>query len=202
MSRLRFGPVPADALVICVDMQRVFIEPGHWHCPQAVEILPNVARLVTARPQQSLFTRFISAHTPEDAVGAWRRYYHHWRDVTLSRLGRAPYELHPGLAAVAQPGNVFDKSTYDAFDTPEFAAAVADRAPGALVMCGLETEVCVLATVMSAVDLGYRVVLARDALTSGDPNTHDACLQLLDSRFNLQVELADTDEILERWDTP
>jgi len=202
MSGLRFGPVPADALVICVDMQRVFMEPGEWYCPEADAILPNVMRLVTARPEQSLFTRFISADAPEDAVGAWQRFYRHWEGVTVNRLGRAPYDLHPGLAAIAVDGNVFDKTTYDAFDTPEFADAVAERAPGALIMCGVETDVCVLATVFSAVDLGYHVVLARDALTSAEAKTHEACLHLLETRFDLQVEIADTKDILTAWAEP
>jgi len=202
MSGLRFGALPADTLVICIDMQRVFMEPGPWHCTEAEAILPNVTRLVSAHPAQSLFTRFVSAHTPDDAVGAWQRYYRHWDSVTVSRMGIAPYDLHPDLAAIAPAENVFDKATYDSFDSPEFAQAVADRAPGALVMCGVETDVCVLATVFSAVDLGHRVVLARDALTSGDEKTHEASLHLLESRFDLQVEIANTDDILNDWTTP
>ena len=199
MSGLRFGALPGNSLVICIDMQRVFMEPGDWQCPDAETIWPNVMRLVSARPDQSLFTRFISADTPADAVGAWQRFYRHWEGVTINRLGIAPYDLHPDLAAISRPENVFDKTTYDAFDTPEFAAAVADRKPGALVMCGVETDVCVLATVFSAVDLGYRVVLARDALSSADLKTHETCLHLLESRFDLQVEIANTNDILNAW---
>lgn len=202
MSALRHGPVPSDALVLCIDMQRVFLERGPWHCPEAAAILPAVTRLVSARPAQSLFTRFISAETPKDAVGAWQRYYRHWESVTISRIGRAPYNLHPDLAAIARPENTFDKATYDAFDAPGFAATIKTRAPEALILCGVETDVCVLATVFSAVDLGYHVILARDALTGADPKTHEACLHMLEARFDLQVEIADTDVILAEWNTP
>lgn len=37
---------------------------------------------------------------------------------------------------------------------------------GALVITGGETDVCVLATVPGAVDRGYRIVLATDAICS------------------------------------
>lgn len=199
MSGLRFGVLPDDALVVCVDMQRIFLEPGEWYCAEARNILPAVTALVSARPAQSLFTRFIAVDRPEDAVGAWQRYYRHWEGVTVDRLGPAPFELHPDLAKIAHGDNVLDKGTYDAFDSPVFAGYVARRAPGALVLCGVETDVCVLATVLSAVDLGHRVVLARDAMTGADPKTHEACLNLLESRFDLQIEVAGSAEILSAW---
>jgi len=47
----------------------------------------------------------------------------------------------------------------------------------ALVISGGETDVCVLAAVMDAVDAGYRVVLAADALCSVSDESHDAMLR-------------------------
>ena len=34
------------------------------------------------------------------------------------------------------------------------------------IVSGSETDVCVLATVLDAVDMGYRVIIARDAVCS------------------------------------
>ena len=48
-----------------------------------------------------------------------------------------------------------------------------------LVISGAETDVCVLATVMVAVDAGYRVILAKDALCSVSDESHDAMLRPL-----------------------
>ncbi len=199
MTGLRFGAVPDDALVVCVDMQRVFMEPGDWYCAGSNEILPVVKTLVAARPSQALFSRFIAAQTPDDAVGSWQRYYRRWHGVTIEKLGRAPFDLHPELAELADPANVFDKTTYDAFDAPAFAARVAARGPATLLVCGVETDVCVLATVLSAVDLGHRVILIEDALASCDAPSHDASLSLLASRFDQQVELARSAEIMQSW---
>ena len=56
-----------------------------------------------------------------------------------------------------------------------------------------------LATVLGAVDQGYRVVLATDALCSASDQTHDALLALYHERFSQQIEAADTDTILGNW---
>jgi nicotinamidase-related amidase len=64
---------------------------------------------------------------------------------------------------------------------------------------GGETDVCVLATVMSAVDLGYRIVLATDALCSASDRTHDALLLLYRERYSQQIATATTEQILQAW---
>jgi nicotinamidase-related amidase len=43
-----------------------------------------------------------------------------------------------------------------------------------LIVSGGETDICLLATVRGAVDRGYRVALATDALCSSSNETHEA----------------------------
>ena len=73
------------------------------------------------------------------------------------------------------------------------------RRADAVVITGAETDVCVLAAVLGAVDFGYRVVLATDALCSGSDATHDALLTLYRNRFSQQIEATDTETILSCW---
>jgi nicotinamidase-related amidase len=47
-----------------------------------------------------------------------------------------------------------------------------------LVVTGGETDICVLATVLGAVDRGFRVVLVSDAICSSADQTHDALMEL------------------------
>jgi isochorismate hydrolase len=68
----------------------------------------------------------------------------------------------------------------------------------ALIISGSETDVCVLATVLSAVDLGYRVIIARDAGCSSSDEGHDMLLRLYHTRFSEQIETADAETILSR----
>lgn len=199
MTRLPFGPLDDSAVVVCVDMQRLFLEPGAWYCPAGLEALPAIRSLVSAHPERSLFTRFITAETPEAATGTWRRYYRQWHVVTQEEAGTAVLELHPDLKAFAAPERVFDKWGYDGFGSPKFAAALAERDPGAVIFCGVETDVCVLATVLSAVDLGYRVIVAREAVAGSDATSHESCLEMLYRRFDQQVELVALDDILREW---
>ena len=52
---------------------------------------------------------------------------------------------------------------------------------------------------LGAVDLGYRVVLAVDALCSSSDETHDALLTLYRRRFGQQIEAIDTEKIMTSW---
>jgi nicotinamidase-related amidase len=58
----------------------------------------------------------------------------------------------------------------------------------------------VMATVIAAVDHGFRVVLPTDALCSGHDPTHDALIKLYRERFSLQIETTSTEQVLEDWD--
>jgi nicotinamidase-related amidase len=49
------------------------------------------------------------------------------------------------------------------------------------------------------VDLGYRTVLATDALCSASDKTHDALMTLYCDRFSEQIETAETEAILAAW---
>lgn len=68
-----------------------------------------------------------------------------------------------------------------------------------LVITGGETDVCVLATVLGAIDRGFRVVLVTDAICSSADQTHDAIMELYRSRFSEQVETVTMGEVLEAW---
>jgi nicotinamidase-related amidase len=49
------------------------------------------------------------------------------------------------------------------------------------------------------VDHGYRVVVAQDAVCSSSDTSHDALIDLFKRRFDVQIEAADAEEILDAW---
>jgi nicotinamidase-related amidase len=65
-----------------------------------------------------------------------------------------------------------------------------------VIVTGAETEVCVLATVMGAIDLGYRVIIVIDAICSGADSSHDAMIEVYRSRFGMQVETVTVAELV------
>jgi nicotinamidase-related amidase len=57
----------------------------------------------------------------------------------------------------------------------------------------------VLATVLGAVDIGYRVIVVRDALCSSSDEGHDMLMRLYHARFTEQIETTDSETVLSRW---
>jgi nicotinamidase-related amidase len=196
---LPYGPLTARTVHLCVDMQNLFAEDTEWHTPWMKQVLPVVDRIAAAHPAQTVFTRFIPPESPEKARGAWRRYYERWPQMTLQCIDPHLLELVPSLARLAPPASVIDKHAYSPFSAPRLHQLLQQRGCDALVITGAETDVCVLAAVMSAVDLGFRVVLAEDALCSSSDTTHDALLTLYRQRFSQQIEAADAETILRAW---
>ena len=146
-----------------------------------------------------MFTRFIPPDRPEDAPGAWRRYFRRWRELTSERVDPRLLELIPELQELVPPAVVIDKQVYSPFHDGRLAPHLRERGIDSLVVSGTETDICVLAAVLAAVDHGFRVVIAADALCSSTDATHDALLRLYHQRFGQQIEVAETDAILAQW---
>jgi nicotinamidase-related amidase len=68
------------------------------------------------------------------------------------------------------------ETRYSAFAEPHLLAHLRERSADALIVTGSETDVCGLATVLGAVDLGYRVIVVRDAICSSSDEGHDASM--------------------------
>jgi nicotinamidase-related amidase len=162
-------------------------------------VLPAVTEIAERHATQTVFTRFIPARHPDELPGSWRRYYRRWSDLTLERIDRQLLELVPPLARLAPPAAILDKRVYSPFTEPSLLGLLRERGIESLVITGAETDVCVLAAVLDAVDLGYRVVLAKDALCSSSDQTHDALMMLYQERFSEQIETAETASILAAW---
>jgi len=177
-------------------MQLLFAPGSEWGLEWMPRVLPNIVRLCEARPASTFFTRFIPARHAGDGEGLWREYYLKWRRFTLEEKGRELVGLVPELAAFCPPAQTADKPVY----SPWYGADFRDRLQRAgcetLIVSGGETDVCVLATVLGAVDWGYRTILVEDAICSVSDEAHDAILNLFRNRYSEQVETAATDELL------
>lgn len=182
---------------ICVDMQRMFAEETPWHVPWMDRILPQVHAVSRACPEQTIFTRFVPPRTPDTMPGRWRDYYTKWWMMTGEHLPSDMVALTPPLSELVPPARIFDKQVYSPWIGGRLHAALADEKVTTLAVTGGETDVCVLATVLGAIDLGYHVVLLKDAVCSGADETHDASLELLGDRFSVQLDVCTVDEFLD-----
>jgi nicotinamidase-related amidase len=196
---LRFGPLTARSQHLCIDMQNLFAEPTPWHTPWMARVLPAMEAVVSRFPERTVFTRFVPPAHPQDMPGALQRYYERWSELTLARLDSVLIELVPSLARFVPPAAVVDKRVYSPFVERGLLQLLRQRHTDALIITGAETDVCVLAAVLGAVDFGYRVVLVTDAICSSSDETHDALLTLYHQRFAQQIETVDTETLLRHW---
>lgn len=199
MSGLQNGPLTDRTVHLCIDMQRIFSTEGPWPTPWMERVLPAVVRIVERFPERTVFTRFITPERPEDMPGTWRQYYERWRPTTREYLDIRMLDLMPPLGQFVPPAAVIDKPVYSAFAGHKLTDLLRERGADTLVVTGSETDVCVLATVLGAVDHGYRVVIAADGLCSSSDEGHDSLLALYSKRFSQQIETADTETILSAW---
>src|SRR6476620_5194029 len=137
---------------LCVDMQVLFSKEGPWPTPWMDRTLPVIAEIAERHAAQTIFTRFMPPQVPEEMTGAWRSYYERWREVTRSRLDKRLLELMPPLSVLCPPALVIDKPIYSPCFGWRLPALLREREADLLVVTGAETDVCVLATVLGAVD--------------------------------------------------
>lgn len=199
LSALPLAPLGGRTAHLCIDMQNLLGPESPWHAPWAVEVLPKVTRIAEAHASRTIFTRFVPPADPETLPGTWRRYYARWDRLTARKIDPALIELLPPLRALVPPAAVIDKPVYSPFTGRRLKALLRARSIETLVVTGAETDICVLATVLAAVDLGYRVVVVEDAICGSADSTHDALLTFYRDRLSLQVELAGTEAVLAAW---
>ena len=114
-------------------------------------------------------------------------------------IDAALVELMPSLARFVPPAKVLDKHVYSPWTEGRLDAILTGSRIDTLVITGGESDVCVLATVLGAVDRGFRTVLVTDAICSSADQTHDALMELYRSRFSEQVEAVRIEEVLKNW---
>ena len=193
-------PLTERSVHLCVDMQRIFSAEGPWPTPWMERVLPVATALASRHPERTVFTRFIPPARPDEMPGMWRRYYERWRVATREVLPLELLTLMPPLAALCPPAAVIDKTRYSAFAEPGLVNHLRQRGADALIVSGSETDVCVLATVLDAVDIGYRVIVVRDAICSSSDEGHEMLMRLYHTRYTEQIEAADAETILTRWE--
>ena len=194
---LLHGPLSPRTVHLCLDMQNLFAPGGPWATPWMDRVLPIVVELCEILAERTIFTRFIPPVTPDEEVGAWRRYYRRWQDVTRQRLPPAMLDLISELGRFIPPALTVEKRRLSAFSAPDLAPILNARLTDTLILTGAETDVCVLATVLGAVDRGYRVIVVANAICSSSDAGHDALMTLYRERFAEQIETVSSTDLID-----
>jgi nicotinamidase-related amidase len=154
----------SNALLLIVDVQNGFVTPDTEHILGTVNKLIEKFRTV-GRPV--MFTRFVN---PEN--GPWER-IKDWHDMK----GGKSTELHPDLDHKGEV--VLDKGSFSGWGDELSQQCVSGKID-TVVLCGIDTDQCVLATAMDIFDAGLRPVIVTDACaSSAGPEFHELGLKLL-----------------------
>lgn len=198
-TNVRLRQLDDQAVHLCVDMQRLLAPEGPWPVPWAEPAMHNIVRLADRHPARTIFTRFVPPTVPAQMPGMWRDYYDKWRRVTREFIDPMLLDLLPPLTAFSPPAQIIDKTRYSAFFGSSLLASLNALHCHTIVLTGAETDICVLSTALTAVDLGLAVVVVEDAICSSSDRCHDALLTLYRERLGQQIEILPTDTVLDRW---
>lgn len=168
-------------VLVVVDMQRAY-EDGPWKVLNMRGIERNILQMIPWA-SEVIFTRHVPDAQPK---GTWKTYNAKWGYVEEDpRNG----ELVPSLAPAAR--QCIEKSTYSAFGSQAFRQLIegADR----LIVTGIQTECCVLATILDAVDAGIEVMYVRDACSGKNEGLERATEEIL-KRLSIHVTCLDAQE--------
>lgn len=148
-------------LLLCLDVQRAFLEPGRFHAPNGPSALMHARRvLARAREQQ-----WRIAHCLLRPFAA---------PASMSKDSARPVEGFEPLTREM----VFERDSLSAYGHNDFHRLMESAEAGALTI-GLNASLSLLATSIDAFERGHRLILATDALASAagieaGADTHDS----------------------------
>ena len=187
--------------LLVIDMQNDFLHPDGG-CPQLLDlapetlaavrgIIPPVSRLLDWARKLGIavvYTREASAPDLSDLSASKRcRYENAGYPVgTPGRMGRLLVRGEPGCAIIAelapQAGDQqWDKPAQSAFVGTNLEESLQAQGVTHLLLSGVTTQCCVLATYRHAADLGFFPLLIEDCCAAFDPSEHAAAVAVLTS---------------------
>ena len=184
---------------LCVDMQSLFADDTQWHVTRLNRTLPAVEELVAMAAARTISTRFTPLTSREDAQGRWRNYCALWPSMLADRLPQDLLDLVPSQNRFVPLARVFYKWVYSPWWSGALHRTLRSEEVTQLAISGRETNICVLATTLSTIDLGYHVHVVADALLGSADPIYDAMLEVYKSRLQTQLTMTSVDELHQLW---
>ena len=83
----------------------------------------------------------------------------------------------PEIAAAIEGIERIEKSSFSCCDEPRFMMELASTGNDWVIVCGIESHVCVLQTVIDLQENGYHPVVVEDCISSRNPNDKRVALE-------------------------
>lgn len=85
--------------------------------------------------------------------------------ITEQNPGKVGKTMDP-VAELTTGARLIEKMTFSCCSDPTFMSAVESLKRGTAIVCGIETQVCIMETALDLVQAGYQVHVPADAVTS------------------------------------
>jgi nicotinamidase-related amidase len=179
-------PVLKRPAVIVIDMHRGSIDPpGTVYVPAGAAIVPDLAGLLERARSSGVPVIYIVHQIRPDGSDARSPFWQEaesvgdlYPNVREQIIGSDWTQMAAGL----EPGSgdhVLPKKRYGAFSGNDLAFLLRNLCVETLVITGVETEICVLATAYHGFNEDYRVIVASDGTAGLDGELADAALRII-----------------------
>lgn len=179
--------MPQKPWLIAIDMQEVFCRPeSGWFVPRYHEAASGIRELLPLFGERVVLTRFVAPRQPE---AAWWDYYRRW-PFALVADDDPMYDLSEGFAGLDYP--VVSMTTFGKWG-PQLAEAM--QGSTEMVLTGVSTDCCVLATALAACDAGVHVSVVADACAGVSDDDHQRSLDAM-ALFAPLLDITSVEQVL------
>lgn len=179
----------ADPALVLVDLQNDFCKPEYSHrdVSHFQPVLRNVGELVQSYRETGRTPLFV--RTVHDEYTTSRRR----QNIREEKYGQdeRPTVCHPdtdGVQLVPEvrrqdPEVLITKHEYSAFHDTSLNTYLSNNDISTVLVAGVNTNVCVAATVYDAYHRGYEVTVLADCVASHEQEQHERALENIDTHF-------------------
>ncbi len=173
-----FGDSPA---LIVIDLSRAFTDPESDLGYDCSAVIDRANELLHAfrKAGHPIFFSTIAYDNPETEPGIWLKKV---RGLNTLAIDSSWVEQDPRLAR-ASTDVIVVKQQASCFFGTDFHRALEDRKIDTLVIAGVSTSGCVRATAVDGTQLGYRVIVAKEAVGDRLADAHRQSLRDIDLKY-------------------
>jgi nicotinamidase-related amidase len=189
------------ALVV-VDMQKLFLteKKSPWMNKKLSSIIPNIEKLIkNSRIQNVIFTCFTPPKNWQKEQDSWKTYFRINQKITPGILGTDALNLvNDFIPYIPNSVVVSRKKSASIFMAGNFHSIIKKRSTQILIFTGVETDYCVLSSVLDAIHLGYYVIVVMDACASSKKQGQKHARGIFD-RFPEQLWVTSTNDLINHF---
>jgi maleamate amidohydrolase len=184
-GRAGLGRRPA---LLVVDMSRGFTDAASPLACEVAGALDAIATLLDRARRVGVSVTFTTVAYDKPDLATAAAFLDKVPALRMLEAGSPWVEIDPRIAPTASEP-VLTKLFASAFFGTELAAILKADAIDSLLVTGASTSGCVRATVIDALQHGFRPVVAREAVADRDRAAHDQSLADIDGRYGDVVTL-------------